>query len=444
MGYAEELPYRVVVEPSNDRTTVTAATHGVDGVLNCMAGRLLGDAADGNLRRHDLDSDNASFVKASHRNGWLDDNLRLRGTFRQAAATPMIDRIQIETSLRCNLSCTYCYSESGPLRKDLMTASDVVDVVDQAERAGVSWIDLTGGEFLIFPGWREVLSETRRRGLVTTVHTNGMLLTERNVAFIKDVGVRTIQVSADSHLSDQHDSIRGVKGALDKLVRGIRTARDAGLSIRILLMAHRRNVDTFVDSVKWFHDELGIPVAADRVIAVGGAAHDPVALSTQEYYELLAQGLPSTVNLQRVCESPAGKSPMEVAPECGVGHSFLYVTADGRLSLCPTMTHRESPEFQGPTIFEYGVVEAWERAELFQRYRYVNCENATSRSCPAASVCGGGCRSNAYAETGRVTSPDFFACNSHKNSRSVFVDFGRRYADGHFEPVGLASAGTPG
>jgi radical SAM protein with 4Fe4S-binding SPASM domain len=432
--------YRFVLDERRDRTTVTAAVHGHDGLLNASAGKFLAQAATEPMDHTAVSAEDREFLEACCGNGWLTPDLRLAGTFRVATTSPVLDRIQIELSLRCNLSCSYCYSESGPTKTDVMDAPTVIDLVDQAERAGVSWVDLTGGEFLIFKGWQDVLSEVRIRGLATTIHTNGILLTERNAAFIRDAGVRTVQVSADSHEAALHDSIRGLSGAHAKLLRGIRTAKEAGLRVRVLLVAHRRNKDTFVESVNWFHRELGVEVGVDRVIAAGGAVHDPVALTTREYYELLSTGLPAAVAQQKVCESPSGGSPFEVAPECGVGHSFMYVTADGRMSLCPTMTHRESERFRGPSIKESTLLDAWQSSDLFNQQRFVNCENATSRACPAAGTCGGGCRSNAYTETGSERAPDYFACNSHKNPGPVFVDFGRRYADGHFGVLDLGTA----
>ena len=49
--------------------------------------------------------------------GWLDDII----VHRRAPEDPHLQRVQIEALLTCNLSCSYCYSTSGPGRKERLS-----------------------------------------------------------------------------------------------------------------------------------------------------------------------------------------------------------------------------------------------------------------------------------------------------------------------------------
>lgn len=420
------MNYRFVYNKTTGATTVAPAVRGTQATLNRRAGEFLESLQVARPDVGSLPPGTRAFVDQAIAANWLTQDLRLNGTFRTSTERVQLSRLQIELSLRCNLTCTYCYSESGPQQDAHLADADVCRILDEAELGGVTTVDFTGGEFFLFKGWRNVLRRARRLGLVVTVHTNGLLLTDRHVAELVEQGVRYVQVSADSSNADQHDSIRGVSGAHRRMVNGIRRAKDAGLQVRVVLMAHQKNKDTLLESIRWFRSELGVDVGVDRVIAAGGALHDPVAVGAKEFYELIAPALGDRTLHAQACGTELREGAN--APECGVAHSFVYITADGHYSLCPTMTHREEERFRGPRVSEMGLMEAWRAGQVFNEFRFLNCENATSSACPAASTCGGGCRSNAYSETGVLDSPDVVSCNLHKNAGKVFIDFREVYA----------------
>ena len=49
---------------------------------------------------------------------------------------------------------------------------------DQMKEAGTLFVLLTGGELLLYPGFREVYLGLRKMGMILTVNTNGTLLDE--------------------------------------------------------------------------------------------------------------------------------------------------------------------------------------------------------------------------------------------------------------------------
>jgi radical SAM protein with 4Fe4S-binding SPASM domain len=306
---------------------------------------------------------------------------------------------------------------------------------------GVTWIDFTGGEVLIYKGWKDIVSFARSLGLVVSVHTNGLLLTERNVAFLNEIGVRSIQVTVESHHADIHEAVgRGSRESHARVIEGVRRARAAGLNVRLAALVHQKNLDHIRDSVLWFHQELQTPVSLDRVMATGVQGADGLNVSEAAFWEAVSPLLGvGAASVHRICDrmdDPGNAT--EIEPECGVAHSFVYLTADGHYSLCPTMTHREEDQFKGPTVREMSLEQAWRESKFFNAFRGLNCENVGV--CPASSTCGGGCRSNAYLATGRLTAPDVISCNTFKNPNRTFVDFLGRYSRGVFEPVKLELA----
>ena len=58
--------------------------------------------------------------------------------------------------------------------------------------------------------------------MYTTIATNGTLLTKENVERLKKIGIKYVEVSLDAPEPKTHDMFRGVEGAWERTVEGIR------------------------------------------------------------------------------------------------------------------------------------------------------------------------------------------------------------------------------
>lgn len=429
-------PYRLVWDPVQGTLTITPARAGYEAQLNNVAGQLLYEMNSDQSLFASFKSEFPAFFEECQSRGWISADGAINGSLTKIIQYPHLKRIQIELTRFCNLKCSYCYSMSGPSQRSKLVIEQVESILDDAVSLGCIWVDFTGGEPMLYSHWRQALHLARDRGMVVSLHSNGTLFNDDNLSYLASIDVRHIQVSVDSHIPSTHNLIRGSKGAFERTVHGIRLAKSHGLQVRATLMAHRGNKDHFRDTVKWFTEEMGVPVAMDRIIAAGGELEAHMGIPTDEYYELIAPLVKRNVSSTRICENQAASMPTStnVEPHCGVAQSFVYITAEGEFALCPTMTSRDRPFFRGPNIEEMRLKTAWLDSPYFNQYRYVNCSNV--ERCPTAKTCGGGCRSNAYLESGSIDSPDLLSCNMHKNPTVTFVNFPERYNRGEF---GLAS-----
>ncbi|CAM3351868.1 radical SAM protein [Stackebrandtia soli] len=414
---------RVVWDSDGGRTYLAGAGR-KPRVVSGAVGALLGRLREGDeLARREYPEATAALESG----GWLAPDV----VFRKTRPGPHLRRVQIEVSLRCNLSCSYCYSMSGPGRKQAMSSDLIRSLVEQADAMGVVTIDFTGGELLLDREWRSYVDIAWAAGMDITIHTNGTTITADDVRFFQDRHVSAVQVSLDSHVEEVHDAARGHRGALRRTLRGLDLLTEASVPVRLSLMAHADNVDSLGETIEYMAGRYPKAMLnVDRVVATGGALACDNGLTARRFWQFLTPYLSGNVRAGRVCESPALS---DFEPECGVAYSFVYITADGEIASCPTMTSRENPDFQGPDARISTLSEAWYDSAFFNGFRYTNCENVTS--CVAGQFCGGGCRSNAYVETGSLTAPDVVACNTNKNRTKVFVDFPTRYARGDFAVV---------
>ena len=430
--------HRFVFHPLTNICIVRAAYKGSDGTVNASGSALIQKAANQSLTLDKLSVDEREFVDHAIAAEWINDDGTLNGTFSVVPTdetSSHLKRLQIELTRQCNLSCKYCYSESGPKQTSNLTLQDVKKILDDASRLGCIWVDFTGGEPLLWPHWREAVSYARELGLVVSIHSNGTTLNRDNLNYLKEVNVRNIQITFESHYPTVHDRIRGLKGAFIKSLNGAYLAKNMKLDVKICLMGNKINKSHYCESALWFQAS-GFNISLDRVVDVGGEKEAKMGLTPAQYYEVVAPIVKHGINPSRICDnSISGNEVTNIEPLCGVAQSFVYLTADGEMALCPTMTSREETKFTGVSIREMSLFDAWTRSEYFNKYRYTNCKNARSGACPSARDCGGGCRSNAYIDGGEIDSPDVVACNIHKNETPEFINFYDLYYQGKFSMV---------
>lgn len=145
---------------------------------------------------------------------------------------------------QCNLACAHCYaaSDSNPAPAEL-TTREARAMIDDLAAFGCPVLLFSGGEPLMRRDLVELIDYARHAGLRTVVSTNGTLLTDRMVAALCEVSVGYVGISLDAPTPEANDRFRGVTGAFDKALAGIRRCIGAGIKVGLRFTAHRGNAD---------------------------------------------------------------------------------------------------------------------------------------------------------------------------------------------------------
>ena len=122
----------------------------------------------------------------------------------------------------CNLRCKHCYQGAGRMSSDELSLDERLNVVDQLADNDVVAIAFSGGEALLRDDFWEVARYASSKGLYLSLATNGTLLTKDVVRRLTDVGIEYFEISLDSVDPAKHDAFRGVNGAWERAVAGIR------------------------------------------------------------------------------------------------------------------------------------------------------------------------------------------------------------------------------
>jgi len=144
---------------------------------------------------------------------------------------------------RCNLRCVHCYSQSeNRAYPDELTTDEVLAMLEDLARLGVPVVLFSGGEPMLRTDLLPLLEAAAALGMRTVLSTNGTLITERAAARLRTTNLSYVGVSLDG-LRETNDEFRGVAGAFEAALRGIRNCREAGIKVGLRFTITRRNAD---------------------------------------------------------------------------------------------------------------------------------------------------------------------------------------------------------
>jgi AdoMet-dependent heme synthase len=147
-----------------------------------------------------------------------------------------------EVTKGCNLRCIHCRATATELMspEDLPTAK-ALDIIRQIASFGNPILVLSGGEPLYRADIFELAEYGTSLGLRVALATNGTLVTRDVAEKIKHSGIKRVSISLDGSDACTHDSFRGIPGAFDAAVYGMRNLQDVGVSVQINTTIARHN-----------------------------------------------------------------------------------------------------------------------------------------------------------------------------------------------------------
>ncbi|MGB3944435.1 MAG: radical SAM protein [Methanothrix sp.] len=141
---------------------------------------------------------------------------------------------------RCNLRCPFCeyWRSPGPE----MTTEAIIAMLDDAKSFGIGVYNAWAAEPLLRSDLPLILRRARSLGMVTSLITNGLLLSER-IEDLSDLDLLSVSVDG----IDSYRDIRGV--SVEPVLDGIRAAREAGHAVLMNCVISRKNLSELADLV---------------------------------------------------------------------------------------------------------------------------------------------------------------------------------------------------
>lgn len=293
----------------------------------------------------------------------LADQIGMIGVGKGSLKAPM--KVLIEFTHNCNLRCVHCFAnaeckvtDQGYLEGEL-NKEQWFKVIDTICDAGVFDVFVSGGEPLIRKDIFEIMEYIHSKGMGFCLLTNATYINDENVELLKKFGCFKVEANLDGYNAETYDLFRGVKGAFDASVKGIKACLEHNLPIRV-------NVTVTTINIGWLKEiadaayEIGIREVCCVPFEQGGRAdknweklrikdeksaekaYKEVYRYVREKYGNKLMFIVPLENLEGINE---GEEPYGFAehwdcnglmPPCGAGKYHCSINPYGKMILCPT------------------------------------------------------------------------------------------------------------
>lgn len=322
----------------------------------------------------------------------------------------------------CNLRCEHCYINAGPEpRSDELGRERLIGVAREIAELGLPLVIFSGGEPLLKREFWDVASELAGRDRPKlALSTNGTLISREVARRLRSLGFSYVGVSLDSLTPEAHDRFRGVKGAYEATVRGIRNAVDEGLDVGLRTTVTRWNYKEAPAMV-----DLAARLGARRVSyyvldSIGRArliVHDlPTKEQLREFVDALvskAREYEGVVEVELVRSNFAGiyladvlsRTPDEfrehlslISAQGDCGRKTISIYPDGTVRPCQFIDQYVIGDLKTQSLKTILSLDNPELARFVRLYEHLR--GPRCGSCPFKVVCGGGSRGRAEAVNG--------------------------------------------
>lgn len=258
---------------------------------------------------------------------------------------------------RCNFQCAYCDIPAAAAYE--MTEQEFAGAIDELAAAGMSRASFSGGEVLIRPDATRIIAHAKRRGLFTSLNTNGWLVDRHIDALADSLDMMVLSIDGPENA---HDLVRNKRGSYGRVLRAIDLARGRGIAVSTITVLSGRNLDV-VDDVLRLAEKHGFwayfqPAYSDCFSHARGL--DPsmtsqvLARLADDLGRARAEGRPVAASpgfLQRLGRGPAFGD----CGDCQAGRYFGSVMPDGVVVPC----HLVSTEAEYPNGRTVGFARAF-------------------------------------------------------------------------------------
>ncbi|MFW6284578.1 MAG: 12,18-didecarboxysiroheme deacetylase [Desulfosalsimonas sp.] len=159
---------------------------------------------------------------------------------------------------RCNLKCIHCYAHARARQQDNeLTTNEGKALIDDLAGMGVPVLLFSGGEPLMRKDMPDLAQYAVEKGMRAVISTNGTLIDRQTAGILKDIGLSYVGISLDGS-RDINDRFRGVDGAFDQALEGIRNAKQAGIKVGLRFTINRFNAEE-IPALFDLLEEMDIP-----------------------------------------------------------------------------------------------------------------------------------------------------------------------------------------
>lgn len=308
----------------------------------------------------------------------MDEEITLSGiekrVFEKAARVRLPVYCGIELTPYCNLACKMCYVKETAPGLPILDAGAWLEIGRQAAQAGTLVVQLTGGEPMRHPQFREIYSGLKALGMVITMNTNATLIDEDMADFLAANMPRRMNVSLYGPNREVYQQLCGNGEAFDKTIRAIELMKARNIPVKINIVPNTisfphldemfaicRKYDLPVEITTYLFEPIRKTCPGRQGYRLSA---EQMAIAVEKWYryryndkEMIAYAILAHQALDHFDESR--QTPGVVPLRCRAATSSAWVCWDGKMNACVNMIEPRAD------IRELGFAGAWEKVKEY-------------------------------------------------------------------------------
>lgn len=240
---------------------------------------------------------------------------------------------QICLTNACPQNCRYCYNKNRS--GELLNKAEIKQLIQELKEMGVVWLGFTGGEPLLNKDIVEIV-ESVGDDCAVKLFTTGVNLRSQLAAELKKAGLLYVSISLDHWDEEEHDRIRGYKGAFLTALRAIDIFKGIGVHVSVSAVLSRdmikgNKVQEFIE----FLISLGIHEAwlSETKPTVEAFWNEASVITEEERLSLVS--LQDKYNKEgKITVNYLGHFEGGEHFGCNAGNKMVYIDAFGEVSPC--------------------------------------------------------------------------------------------------------------
>lgn len=278
----------------------------------------------------------------------------------------------------CNMRCRMCYVRMTKHQQEairpLRSAEEWIRLGKTARDQGLLFLLLTGGEPFLRPDFKEIYQALHDMGLVLSINSNGTLIDEETVAWLKETPPVRINITLYGASNETYERLCGNPNGFTQVTNAIRLLKEAHITVKLNCSVTSYNADDLEEIIAFARRE-GLIVQATSYMfpplrrdASMVGKNDRFTPEDAAYYaakiESLLNGEDAFLEHMKTAQFPAFDDNLEeycIDKEgdgvlCRAGKCSFWVTWEGKLLPCGMLTEG------GIDVFDVGFDTAWKTA----------------------------------------------------------------------------------
>lgn len=329
-----------------------------------------------------------------------------------------------ELTPRCNMNCKMCYirmneEEMKKIGRE-MTVDEWLEIAQQATKRGMTHLLLTGGEPLVYKGFKELYLKLRKLGIFISVNTNGTMFTDEWVDFFAQNIPAQINITIYGGSNETYNRLcRNPKG-FDQMKSTIEKLQSKNIRVVLNCVITKQNFEDMEEIFRFGREhDLKVnatcycfpPVRKEGVIDPEVNRYNPKEAALARVYtnwnsindkntfvkraDYIVNYPEKVQNIENSCVDAVGDRVL-----CAAGRSNFWITWDGRMLPCGMI-----PDYS-VSIKELGFDDAWDNVVDYTSNIRLSAE---CKNCKNKDICSP-CAAKLKSETGVFDQKSKYMC----------------------------------